>query len=115
MDWPLVLMIAAGAAAAAILGLRQARDDLAQGVLPKDIERFRAYYEPRGYKVLSARRVGRLRGRSRVRDGPIRTYDLELELPDGRRETWLRGVARREGGGHALWRVNRDGKPEQLF
>ena len=115
MDWTIIGSVLVIGAVAGVIGWRQFRDDTTPGVIPQDVRRFEDHYGPRGYKVLAARRLGRIRGPSRRRDGPIRTYELDLELPDGRRETRVRGIARSEMGGHRVWRVGPDGRVEQQF
>jgi len=100
----------------ALSGLQLLRDISPGKVRADDIRLFQDRYRRRGLKIIDVRRVGtdRLLVGSLRRAGPIRKYEIELETPDGRRETRIRGVARAEYGGDRVWRYDQHGRPQQL-
>jgi hypothetical protein len=96
--------------------LRNAVGNLTDEIVPEEARRLEDYYVGRGFKVVAIARASTraLLRYSIRREGPIRTYLVTLERPDGVRETRLRGVARGARERLTLWRFNPDGSPEQM-
>ena len=49
-----------------------------------------------------------------MRRQPIRKYEIEVEGPDGTRDTRVRGVSRGEYVADRVWRYDREGRLEEL-
>jgi hypothetical protein len=104
-------------ASAAWTFLRNAVSNLTDEVVPQEARLLETYYTERGYKVLSIQRESTraILRHSIRRRGPIRTYAITVQRPDGELETRVRGVARGEREALTLWRFAKDGSPEQMF
>ena len=112
MDLIQLIFLVAALACAFIL-LRSTRTTF---VSPHDAKLFEARYSKRGLKIVALRRIGTDldMGFGLMRRQPIRKYEIEVEGPDGTRDTRVRGVSRGEYVADRVWRYDREGRLEEL-
>lgn len=76
---------------------------------------FEARYGKRGLQVIAIRRIGTEWPEFVLqRRHPIRKYEIDVAVADGRVETRIRGISRGDLSGDFLWRFDRDGRRERL-